>query len=117
MIINTGVCFSDMLTCCVLPTGPVELKVNYGRCEIRAVNFSVDLDSVYKTPTGDAVYALDKVDVDERNIWQLVIVVTLADGSTTSFPSKGFRIRTKPKAAKQDCHETGTHLSKGRLLN
>ncbi|XP_068741308.1 uncharacterized protein [Montipora capricornis] len=90
-----------------LQVGPVELKLNYGRCEIRAVNFSVDLDSVYKTPTGDAVYALDKVDVDERNIWQLVIVVTLADGSTTSFPSKGFRIRTKPKAAKQDCHETG----------
>lgn len=69
MIINIGVCFSDMLICCVLLIGLVELKVNYGRCEIWVVNFLVDLDFVYKILIGDVVYVFDKVDVDERNIW------------------------------------------------
>ena len=90
----------------------MELKVQYDICGVQEVHFSVDLDSVYKTTDGSIVYALDKVEVDERNIWQLFITVTLTDGSTASFTSKGFRIRTKPKAAKQDSHETGIQLIK-----
>jgi len=89
-------------------TGPVELKVSYEKFEVHAVHFSVDLDSVYKTPTGDMVYTLDKVEVEERNMWQLVIVVELIDGFVGTFTSKSFRIRTKPKATKPDSQATGT---------
>lgn len=92
-----------------MSTGPMELKVTYETCELHRVNFSVDLDSLYKTPSGDIVYALDKVEVDERNVWQLVINVTLTGGFTASFKSKGFRIRTKPRAAKHDCQKNGTN--------
>ena len=87
----------------------MELKVTYETCELHRVNFSVDLDSLYKTPSGDFVYALDKVEVDERNVWQLVINVTLTGGFTASFKSKGFRIRTKPRAAKHDGQKNGTN--------
>lgn len=87
----------------------MELNVNYERCELQRVDFSVDLDSLYKTPSGDIVYALDKVEVDERNVWQLVIKVTLTGGFAASFQSKGFRIRTKPRPAKHDCKENGTN--------
>lgn len=89
-------------------TEPMELKITYEKYEMNAVHFSVDLDSVYKTPAGDMVYALDKVDVEERNLWQLVITVELIDGSTGTFISKEFRVRTKPKAAKPDFQATGT---------
>lgn len=92
-----------------LYVGPMELKVTYETCEPHRVNFSVDLDSLYKTPSGDFVYALDKVEVDERNVWQLVINVTLTGGFTASFKSKGFRIRTKPRAAKHDCQKNGNN--------
>lgn len=83
----------------------MELKVTYETSELHRVNFSFDLDSLYKTPSGDIVYALDKVEVDERNVWQLVINVTLTGGFTASFKSKGFRIRTKPRAGKHDCQK------------
>ena len=59
--------------------------------------FSVDLDSVYKTSAGDKVYWLDKVEVDKRNIWQLIISVELIDGTMKEVNSRGFRIRTKPR--------------------
>ena len=85
----------------------MELKISYEKYEMHAVHFSVDLDSVYKTPTGDMVYALDKVDVEERNLWQLVIIVELVDGSTGTFSSKKFRVRTKPKPTKPDFQVTG----------
>ncbi|XP_067056496.1 uncharacterized protein [Acropora muricata] len=67
-----------------LYVGPMELKVTYETCELHRVNFSVDLDSLYKTPSGDIVYALDKVEVDERNVWQLVINVTLTGNDDLS---------------------------------
>lgn len=66
------------------------------------------MDSVYKTPTGEMVYSLDKVEVEERNIWQLLITVELIDGYVRQFISNGFRIRTKPKPPKPDFPETGT---------
>ena len=91
-------------------TGPVELKVDIKKYELHAVHFSVDLDSVYKTSTGDLVYALDKNDVEERNVWQLVMIVELIDGYKATFKSQGFRIRTKPKAAKPE-QTTGTLVS------
>ena len=86
----------------------MELKLNYENYEVNAVHFSVDLDSVYKTPTGEMVYSLDKVEVEERNIWQIIIIVELVDGFAGQFTSKGFRIRTKPKPPKPDSQATGT---------
>lgn len=94
--------------------GPMELKLNYENYEVHAVHFSVDLDSVYKTPTGEMVYSLDKVEVEERNIWQIIIIVELVDGFAGQFTSKGFRIRTKPKPPKPDSQATGPN---GVLLN
>lgn len=83
-------------------TEPEELKVDIVKYEVDAVHFMIDLDSVYKTSNGDLVYALDKNDVEERNIWQLVIIVNLIDGYTATFKTQGFRIRTKPKPAKPE---------------
>lgn len=78
-------------------TGPVELRVIYGKYEVQSMNFSVDLDSVYKTPKGELVYSLDRVEMEKRNVWQLVICVELIDDSKEKFTSKAFRIRTRPK--------------------
>lgn len=86
---------------------PEELKVDIVKYEVDAVHFMIDLDSVYKTSNGDLVYALDKNDVEERNIWQLVIIVNLIDGYMATFKTQGFRIRTKPKPAKPE-QATGT---------
>ena len=81
-------------------TGPVELKVNYTEYGVQSIRFSFDLDSVYKTSNEEIVYMLDRVEVDTRNIWQLIITVELIDGLQQKFTSKGFRIRTKPKPPK-----------------
>ncbi|XP_073242440.1 uncharacterized protein [Porites lutea] len=86
--------------------GPTELQVSYEKYEANAVHFSVDLDSVYKTPTDELVYSLDKVEVEERNRWQIAITVELIDGFVRQFTSKGFRIRTRPKAPKPDAPGT-----------
>ena len=77
--------------------GPVELRVHYGEQGVQSYHFSVDLDSVYKTPNGELVYSLDRVEMEIRNIWQLVIVVELIDGLKQQFTSKGFQIRTRPR--------------------
>ncbi|XP_020603152.1 uncharacterized protein LOC110042142 isoform X1 [Orbicella faveolata] len=77
--------------------GPVELRVSYEKHGVQSIHFSIDLDSVYKTPKGELVYSLDRVEMEMRNMWQLVIVVELIDGSTQQFTSKEFRIRTRPR--------------------
>lgn len=59
--------------------------------------FSVNLDSVYKNNDGSYVYWLDRVEVEERNIWELVIHVEMIDGAEKTFFSNPFRIRTKPR--------------------
>lgn len=75
----------------------MELKVSYEKHGVQSIHFSIDLDSVYKTPKGELVYSLDRVEMEMRNMWQLVIVVELIDGSTQQFISKEFRIRTRPR--------------------
>lgn len=75
----------------------MQLKVNYEKCEVQSIHFSVDLDSVYKTPQGEIVYSLERVEMETRNIWHLVVIVELIDGLRGKFVSKGFRIRTRPK--------------------
>lgn len=80
--------------------GPVELKVIYKEYGIHSVNFSFDLDSAYKNSNGDLVYELARVEMDLRNVWQLIVTVHLIDGSQRNFTWKGFRIRTKPKPSK-----------------
>lgn len=95
-------------------TGPVELRVIYGKYEVQSMTFSVDLDSVYKTPKGKLVYSLDRVEMETRNMWQLVIFVELIDGLKQQFTSKAFRIRTrpKPKQAAGICTYTDIYSSK-----
>ena len=95
----------------ILSTGRTELQVSYEKYEANAVHFSVDLDSVYKTPADELVYSLDKVEVEERNRWQIAIMVELIDGFVGQFTSKGFRIRTRPKAPKPDAPGTGKVFS------
>ena len=63
-------------------------------------HLNVDLDSVYKTQNGDMIYWLDKVEVEERNKWQLIIIVEFSNGSCQQFQSRSFRIRTKPRRQK-----------------
>ena len=75
----------------------MELRVHYGKQGVQSCHFSVDLDSVYKTPKEELVYSLDRVEMEIRNMWQLVIVVELIDGLKQQFTSKGFQIRTRPR--------------------
>lgn len=85
-------------------TEPEELKVDIVKYEVDAVHFMIDLDSVYKTSNGDLVYALDKNDVEERNIWQLVIIVNLIDGYTATLKHKDFESgqnQSQPSQSKQ----------------
>lgn len=95
-------------------TGPVELRIIYGKHGVQSMNFSVDLDSVYKTPKGELVYSLDRVEMEMRNMWQLVIFVELIDGLKQHFTSKAFRIRTrpKPKQAAGTCTYTDIYSSR-----
>ena len=76
-------------------TGPVELKVIFDDHEPNRTHFSVDLDSVYKTPSGDLIYWLEKAEVEERNIWELIITIEFIDGTEGHFTSRPFQIRTK----------------------
>lgn len=57
----------------------------------------MDLDSVYKNDKGELIYWLDKVEVNVRNMWNLVIVLEFNDGSLRHFQSRSFRLRTKPR--------------------
>lgn len=75
----------------------MELRVKYEEYGVQSIHFSVDLDSVYKTPKGELVYSLDRVEMEMRNMWQLVIVVELIDGLKQQFTSKGFRIKSRPR--------------------
>lgn len=84
----------------------MKLKVIYEKCGVQSIHFSVDLDSVYKTPEGEMVYSLERVEMETRNIWHLVIIVELIDGLQGKFLSKGFRIRTRPKPPPM--HAAGT---------
>ena len=82
-----------MFNCAI--TGPVELKVTFDDHEPNRTHFSVDLDSVYKTPSGDLVYWLEKAEVEERNKWELIVTVEFIDGTEGHFTSRPFQIRTK----------------------
>ena len=86
----------------------MELRVIYEKYGVQSIHFSVDLDSVYKTPEGELVYSLDRVEMEMRNMWQLVIFVELIDGLKQQFTSKGFRIRTRPKPPPKQASGTCT---------
>jgi hypothetical protein len=76
----------------------VELPVNIQNDpNVFKTKFSVDLDSVYKNEDGTFVYWLDRVEVEERNIWELVTSIEFIDGTQKNFQSNTFRIRTKPR--------------------
>ena len=60
--------------------------------------FTVDLDSVYESPTrhGVPVYKLSTVDAERRNNFRLVVVVVLiGDHRSKEFISRPFRLRSK----------------------
>ena len=90
--------------------GKVELDVKVCT-KLYETYFSVDLDSVYMTESGQLIYELDKVDVEERNIWQLVIIIHFIDNSHQTFETKPFRLRTKPRPAKKEPQTTGILIS------
>lgn len=75
----------------------MELDVIYNKVGVQPAHFSVDLDSVIKTPDVKDVYSLSKVKSETRNVWQLIILVELVDGSNGKFMSKGFRIGTRSR--------------------
>ena len=79
-------------------SGPVELSVIHEASEnmdqIHKIEFSVDLDSVYKTEEGRIVYNLYKVQVQIANRWELVIVVHQSDGHKQEFRSRSFQIKS-----------------------
>ncbi|EDO31184.1 predicted protein [Nematostella vectensis] len=81
--------------------GAVELSVQINNHEMHKTELCVNLDSVYKTPSGSFIYWLDRVEVEDRNRWELVIFVEFIDGTNCSFQSNAFRIRTKPRATKK----------------
>jgi len=76
--------------------GPVELPVKVQTSTDRIL-LTVDLDSVYKTENGVFIYWLDRVDVEERNLWELLILTEFIDETQKISQSKPFRIRTKPR--------------------
>ena len=85
-------------------TGPMKLKVTFKKIGVQSFRFSFDLDSVYKTPNKDEiVYKLGNIEVDNGNIWQLVIIVELIGALQRKFTSKGFHIlRRKPRPTKHE---------------
>ena len=82
-------------------SGPVELSVTHEASknipwdQIHKIEFSVDLDSVYKTEEGRIVYNLHKVQVQTTNRWELVIVVRQSDGHKQEFRSRSFQIKSR----------------------
>lgn len=81
--------------------GRVELEpVTYTTKESFALNFSVNLDSVYASQRGIKVYELSRVKGEERNIFRLVVVLHFVDGTTKEFTSKHFQVQSR-KTPKQ----------------
>lgn len=79
--------------------GPVQLQVIYGHHNIDKYCFSVNLDSVYDGPVGP-VYELAKVEMDKRNLFQLLVELSFYNGmdeETQQFHSKPFLMRSKPR--------------------
>ncbi|CAH3131642.1 unnamed protein product [Porites lobata] len=79
--------------------GPVELQVIHGRHDIEKYYFSVNLDSVYDGPFAP-VYQLAKVEMDKRNIFQLLVELSFHNGldeETQQFYSKPFMMRSRPR--------------------
>lgn len=61
--------------------------------------FSVNLDSVYDGPVAP-VYQLAKVEMDKRNIFQLLVELSFHNGleeETQQFYSKPFMMRSRPR--------------------
>ena len=61
--------------------------------------FTVNLDAVYDGPIGP-VYELAKVEMEKRNLFQLLVELSFHNGKeeeTQSFYSKPFLIRSKPR--------------------
>ena len=73
--------------------------------EPNRTHFTVDLDSVYKTPSGDMVYWLEKAEVEERNKWELIVIIEFIDGTEGNFNSRPFQIRTKSGKTGRTCSE------------
>ncbi|XP_031553759.1 uncharacterized protein LOC116290795 [Actinia tenebrosa] len=99
--------------------GTVELPVTAVKTDSEDFNktrFSVNLDSVYKNEDGSYVYWLDRVEVEERNIWELAIYVELIDGTQKTFLSKTFRIRTKPRPSAKKS-EPSAESTAGQAFN
>ena len=80
--------------------GRVALELVYSRKELFMVNFSVNLDSVYKKD-GIKVYELSRVKGEERNIFRVIVVLHFVDGTTKEFISKSFQVQSK-KNQKQE---------------
>ncbi|XP_066022290.1 uncharacterized protein [Pocillopora verrucosa] len=78
--------------------GRVYLKSQPGPYFPNKYYFTVDLDSVYESPTrrGVPVYKLSTVDAERRNNFRLVVVVVLiGDHRSKEFISRPFRLRSK----------------------
>ena len=58
--------------------------------------FAVNLDSVYDGPFAP-VYQLAKVEMDKRNIFQLLVELSFLDEETQQFYSKPFMMRSRPR--------------------
>ena len=78
-----------------VPTGPVELQVNFQKHDQTQTVLSVDLGSVHRNEEGSSVYRLEKADVMERNKWELIIMMDFHEGLVTTIKSKPFRITTR----------------------
>ncbi|XP_020603148.1 uncharacterized protein LOC110042140 isoform X2 [Orbicella faveolata] len=90
--------------------GPVELKVEYGPQDLDKQLFSVDLDSVYDGRFAP-VYELAKVEMDKRNLFQLLVQLYFpgngAEEEVQQFFSKPFLMRSKPRNKKRKINEVG----------
>ena len=67
-------------------------------------SFSVNLDSIYDGPFGPA-YNLAKVEMDKRNVFQLLVELSFHDGleeEKQKFYSKPFLMRSKPRTQPTD---------------
>ena len=67
-------------------------------------SFSVNLDSIYDGPFGP-VYNLAKVEMDKRNVFQLLVELSFHNGleeETQQFYSKPFLMRSKPRIQPTD---------------
>ncbi len=66
----------------------------------QSVLFSIDLNSVNKTPEEETIFFLSRVKSETRNIWQLIVFVELVDGLNEKLISKEFRIKTEEVSRK-----------------